>query len=72
MLLAEVADKVGKLELLFHQWLLEVRKSIQKVDPDKVKFYVSVLLNGSQELTKSCLDKVNTPSLSVGSDTILF
>ena len=63
---------MGKLELSFHQWLLEVRKSIQKVDPDEVKFYVSLLLNGSQELTKSYLDKVNTPSLSVGSDTILF
>ena len=63
---------MGKLELSFHQWLLEVRTSIQKVDPDEVKFYISVLLNGSHELTKLYLDKVNTPSLSVGSDTIFF
>ena len=63
---------MGKLELKFHQWLLEVRKSIEKVDAKEIKFYTSILLNGSQELTKLYLDRVDTPKLSVGSDTILF
>ena len=63
---------MGKLELSFHQWLLEVRKSILKVDPHEVKFYISLLLNGSQELTKLYLEKVNAFDLPVGSNTIHF
>ena len=67
-----MADKVRMLELKFHQWLLEVRKSIENVDANEVKFYLSLLLNGSPELTNLYFEKINTPNVSVGSDTILF
>ena len=67
-----MADKVTILEQKFHQLLLEVRKSIENVDANEVKFYLSLLLNGSPELTNLYFEKVNTPNISVGSDTILF